>query len=100
MFNSIADLKRKLLRTWDLLSLEDIRTLIDSFPKRLVALVKCKRGAISNYWSVVCFWFQYNVKLLFFEILLNIEHDFIHYNVTNNIQSVKKYNIEKNSMFE
>ena len=49
MFNSIADLKRKLQRTWDLLSLEDIGTLIDTFPKRMVTLVKSEGAAISNY---------------------------------------------------
>ena len=48
-FNSIATLKRKILKTWDEITVEEVQRLVKSFPKGLAAVVATKGGEISNY---------------------------------------------------
>jgi len=42
-FNSIAALKRKILKTWDEITVEEVQRLVKSFPKRLAAVVAQRR---------------------------------------------------------
>ena len=48
-FNSIGTLKRKILKTWDEITMEEVQRRVKSFPKRLAAVVAAKGGEISNY---------------------------------------------------
>ena len=42
-------LKLKIQQEWDSLNVEEVRKLIESFPKRLVAVVGSQGGNIKNY---------------------------------------------------
>ena len=48
-FKTLHQLKAAIIHAWDTISIEEVRKLVFSFPKRLVAVVASKGGEISEY---------------------------------------------------
>ena len=48
-FKTLDQLKAAIIHAWDTISIEEVRKLVFSFPKRLVAVVASKGGEISEY---------------------------------------------------